>query len=191
MNLPAPPPLSIYLHFIDHLGATLNLGFFMWLPHAIFTVKHFCNWGHYWINRVCSFSRFLSCFETRRFYAFISNYYSASPTHPSSSLPTTLPRPYHNPHVYVSLPVNALVASVPPDFPHRKSRPSLSAVCLLSLTVKPKIRKGSRTQGQIQGKKTLVYFSPQGGWRRPVFSEITREMIWFLNLSISTMCCDR
>ncbi len=53
------------------------------------------------------------------------------------------------------------------------------------------IKKGSRTQRQIEGIKTLVYYLTQAYWRRPVAREIKREMMFFLNLLISTMWCDR
>ncbi len=62
---------------------------------------------------------------------------------------------------------------------------------MLCLVVILQNQKGCEDPKANKGYKTRIYFSTQAYWRRPVFSEIKRQVLWFWNLSISTMWYDR
>ncbi len=44
----------------------------------------------------------------------------------------------------------------------------------------PPNQKGLEDPKTNSGYKTLIYFSAQANWRRPVLTEITREIMFFL-----------
>ncbi len=68
---------------------------------------------------------------------------------------------------------DAIHSDLGSNFESHLIRAFCAALGLLCWVVTPQIKKGSRTQRQIEGIKTLVYYSAQAHWRRPVLYEIT------------------
>ncbi len=56
-----------------------------------------------------------------------------------------------------------------------------AAVVTVELCRYPLNQKGLANPKTNSGYKTLIYYSAQANWRRPVLNEITREMMLFFN----------